>query len=46
MLNLKSKWMIGFFVCMVALFYIDALVTGPLQKTKKVDNINVVDANI
>ena len=46
MINMKSKRMIGFFVSMVALFYIDAIITGPLQHTKEIDNITTIEANI
>ena len=46
MINLKSKWMIGFLVSMVGLFYIDALVTRVPQNVKENDNITTIEANI
>ena len=46
MLNLKNKWMIGVLVSLISIFYIDALVTGPLESTQKNDNITIKEANI
>lgn len=46
MLNLKSKYMIGFLVSMISIVYIDALITGPLQNVKTNDNKTTIKANI